>query len=308
MRYFITFFVFVGFLSLTTFAHGQYHSNHEINNQIEMIKKNFLDSNLDILEKQIDHFGEEQVEKMISMIETGDFDHKFFLVYMDDLLSLKLNLIDSSLKTAEYEINLLEISSVEKQKLINEFRDVAESAKYKITLEHESHKSNISLVDGIVDISSVSIPLILDHQEEIEEFGNNISNVVVQQVEENSEGGGCLIATATYGSVMAPQVQQLRELRDNQLLQTESGKQFIGTFNDIYYSFSPTIADMEREHPIFKEAVKIAITPMISTLSLMENAESESEVLSIGISVIMLNLVMYLGVPAIVVVGIRKII
>ena len=306
MRYFITFVVFVGFLSLTTFAHGQYHSNHEINNQIEMIKKNFLDSNLDILEKQIDHFGEEQVEKMISMIETGDFDHKFFLVYMDDLLSLKLNLIDSSLKTAEFEINLLEISSVEKQKLINEFRDVAESAKYKITLEHESHKSNISLVDSIVDISSVSIPLILDHQEEIEEFGNNVSNVVVQQVEENSKGGGCLIATATYGSELAPQVQQLRELRDNQLLQTESGTSFMGTFNDIYYSFSPTIADMERENPYFKEAVKLAITPMISTLSLMENANSESEVLSIGISVIALNLGMYLGVPVIVVVGIRK--
>jgi len=305
MRYFITFVVFVGFLSLTTFAHGQYHSNHEINNQIEMIKKNFLDSNLDILEKQIDHFGEEQVEKMISMIETGDFDHKFFLVYMDDLLSLKLNLIDSSLKTAEFEINLLEISSVEKQKLINEFRDVAESAKYKITLEHESHKSNISLVDSIVDISSVSIPLILDHQEEIEEFGNNVSNVVVQQVEENSKGGGCLIATATYGSEMSQQVQQLRELRDNQLLQTESGTAFMGAFNDIYYSFSPTIADMEREHPMFKEAVKLAITPMISTLSLMENAETESEVLSIGISVIALNLAMYLGVPAIVVIGIR---
>jgi len=38
----------------------------------------------------------------------------------------------------------------------------------------------------------------------------------------------------------------------------------------------------------------------------MENAESESEVLSIGISVIMLNIGMYLGVPAIVVIGIRK--
>ena len=36
------------------------------------------------------------------------------------------------------------------------------------------------------------------------------------------------------------------------------------------------------------------------------SAESESEVLSIGISVIMLNLGMYLGIPAIVVVGIRK--
>jgi hypothetical protein len=45
---------------------------------------------------------------------------------------------------------------------------------------------------------------------------------------------------------------------------------------------------------------------MISSLSLMENAESESEVLSIGISVIMLNIGMYLGVPAIVIVGIKK--
>jgi peptidyl-prolyl cis-trans isomerase B (cyclophilin B) len=120
------------------------------------------------------------------------------------------------------------------------------------------------------------------------------------------EGGGCLIATATYGSEMAIEVQQLRELRDNQLLQTESGTAFMGTFNDIYYTFSPIIADYERENPYFKEAVKLAITPMISTLSLMENAESDSEVLSIGISVIALNLGMYLGVPAIVVIGIRK--
>jgi hypothetical protein len=78
------------------------------------------------------------------------------------------------------------------------------------------------------------------------------------------------------------------------------------TFNDIYYSFSPIIADYERENPLFKEAVKLAITPMISTLSLMANAESESEVLSIGISVIMLNVGMYLAVPAIVVIRIRK--
>ena len=124
--------------------------------------------------------------------------------------------------------------------------------------------------------------------------------------ESSEEGGGCLIATAAYGSELAPQVQMLREIRDNQLLQTESGKQFMGTFNDIYYSFSPIIADYERENPYFKEAVKLAITPMISTLSLMENAETESEVLGIGISVIALNLGMYLGVPAIVVIGVRK--
>jgi hypothetical protein len=89
-------------------------------------------------------------------------------------------------------------------------------------------------------------------------------------------------------------------------MNTESGSAFMSTFNNIYYSFSPVIADYERENPLFKEAVKIAITPMISSLSLIENAESESEVISLGLSVIILNLGMYLGVPAIVVVGIRK--
>ncbi|UTY61637.1 MAG: hypothetical protein HPQ69_07040, partial [Marine Group I thaumarchaeote] len=119
-----------------------------------------------------------------------------------------------------------------------------------------------------------------------------ISKTNTQSTSSNTsskEGGGCLIATATYGSELSPQVQLLREIRDNQLLNTESGTAFMSTFNDIYYSFSPIIADYERENPYFKEAVKIAITPMISSLSLMENAESESEVLGIGISVIMLN-------------------
>jgi len=136
--------------------------------------------------------------------------------------------------------------------------------------------------------------------------GITLTEKVVSNEKSTEEGGGCLIATATYGSELAPQIQQLRELRDNQLLQTESGTAFMGTFNDIYYSFSPIIADYERENPYFKEAVKLAITPMISSLSLMENAESESEVLGIGLSVIILNLGMYLGVPAIVVIGIKR--
>jgi hypothetical protein len=119
-------------------------------------------------------------------------------------------------------------------------------------------------------------------------------------------GGGCLIATATYGSEMATEVQQLRELRDNQLLNTESGTAFMGAFNDIYYTFSPIVSDYERENPLFKEAVKIAITPMISSLSFMENANSESEVLGLGLSVIMLNIGMYIGLPAMIVISIRN--
>jgi hypothetical protein len=89
-------------------------------------------------------------------------------------------------------------------------------------------------------------------------------------------------------------------------MNTESGTAFMSGFNEFYYSFSPIIADYQRENLYFKEAVKLSITPMISSLSLMENAESESKVLSIGLSVIALNLGMYLGVPAIIIIGIKK--
>jgi hypothetical protein len=143
-----------------------------------------------------------------------------------------------------------------------------------------------------------------------------IKNTPVEKIENQGEeiiksipsGGGCLIATATYGSELAPQVQQLRELRDNQLLNTESGTSFMAYFNDFYYSFSPIIADYERENSVFREAVKIAITPMISSLSILNyvDMDSEIEVLGYGISLIILNIGMYVGIPAIVIMRIRK--
>ena len=123
---------------------------------------------------------------------------------------------------------------------------------------------------------------------------------------ENKRGGGCLIATAAYGSEMSPQVQFLREIRDNQLMNTESGVSFMTGFNQVYYSFSPYVADMQRENPIFKEVVKIGITPLLSSLSVMEYAESESQVLGYGIGVILMNIGMYFAAPAMLFFGIRK--
>jgi len=121
-------------------------------------------------------------------------------------------------------------------------------------------------------------------------------------------GGGCLIATATFGSELAPQVQQLRELRDGKLLQTNSGLAFMKLFNQFYYSFSPAIADLERENPVFKEAVKLTITPLLTSLSLLNYVELDSEesVLGYGISLILLNVGMYVGIPAVVIIGIRN--
>ncbi len=169
-----------------------------------------------------------------------------------------------------------------------------------IILQEYSKLANTESIEPIVE--SVVEPVVI--VEPVVE--TPVTESITEKATASKDGGGCLIATATYGTELAPQVQQLRELRDNQLLQTQSGSAFMGTFNDVYYTFSPTVADWERESPIFKEAVKLAITPMISTLSLMENANSESEVLSIGIFLIMLNLVMYVGIPAIVIIGIKK--
>ena len=125
---------------------------------------------------------------------------------------------------------------------------------------------------------------------------------------EKSNGGGCLIATATFGSELAPQVQYLRELRDNTILQTESGTSFMTGFNHFYYSFSPAVADYERENPTFKEAVKITLTPLLTSLTLLQYADidSESEMLGYGIGVILLNIGMYFVAPAVLIMKIRK--
>jgi hypothetical protein len=147
----------------------------------------------------------------------------------------------------------------------------------------------------VIDVEGI---LFTPISKEIVSFDIIVGEASAQPVNPTEEGGGCLIATAAYGSEMSPQVQLLREIRDNQLMNTEAGTAFMSGFNEMYYSFSPTIADMERESPMFKEVVKVGLTPMLSSLSIMENANSESEVLGLGLSVIALNLAMYLGVPA----------
>lgn len=120
--------------------------------------------------------------------------------------------------------------------------------------------------------------------------------------------GGCLIATATYDTEFAPQVQLLRELRDVTILETSSGVSFMTVFNQFYYSFSPTVADWERQNPIFKESVKIIITPLLSSLSILNYADidSEQEILGYGIGIILLNLGIYFVVPTLVILKIRS--
>ena len=140
--------------------------------------------------------------------------------------------------------------------------------------------------------------------------GSDDSDMTGSDDQPPDENGGCLIATAAYGTELAPQVQQLRELRDNVVLSTESGTAFMSGFNQLYYTVSPTVADLERENPMFRESVKVMLTPMLSSLSLLNHAniDGEAEMFGYGISLIILNIGMYVGAPAFAILTCAKII
>lgn len=190
------------------------------------------------------------------------------------------------------------------------------SGNFTFYLNDQEYQPEIK-TNGIIAFITLKFPGVGDNKldifatnylEGVEEVSDSKSNSTAEKNDSPNEGGGCLIATATFGSELAPNVQQLRELRDNKLLKTQSGMEFMKTFNEFYYSFSPTIADYERENPIFKETVKLAITPILGSVSILNYVDlnSEEEVIGYGLSIIALNIAMYFGVPALIYVRIKK--
>jgi len=158
----------------------------------------------------------------------------------------------------------------------------------------------------IIDVASQHLS---DTAESLKILSQDTTSVTItQQPSTDEEGGGCLIATAAYGSEMAPQVQLLRELRDNTVLQTQVGTNFMTGFNQFYYSFSPAVADYERENPMFKEAVKLTLTPLLTSLAILNyvDIDTEQEMLGYGIGVILLNIGMYFVAPAAVIIAIKS--
>lgn len=154
-----------------------------------------------------------------------------------------------------------------------------------------------------------SVELVVEPKESEGKMEETIPEELPQKEEVPKNGGGCLIATATFDSELAPQVQFLREIRENVLHNTNSGKSFMVGFNQIYYLFSPTIADWERENSTFKEFVKITITPLLISLGILDYFEinSETGMIGIGTALISLNIVMYFGIPTLIAIKRKKI-
>lgn len=81
-----------------------------------------------------------------------------------------------------------------------------------------------------------------------------------------SQTSGCLIATAAFGSELAPQVDGLRTFRDKIVLQSFAGSSFLRVFNAWYYAFSPSVADYERESVWLQHSVRISLYPLLAVL------------------------------------------
>jgi hypothetical protein len=81
-------------------------------------------------------------------------------------------------------------------------------------------------------------------------------------------GPRCLIATSTYGSEVAPEVQLLRNFRDNSIMNTKSGSNFMLLFNAWYYSFSPYVAAYLNTHWVERTVMKGVLYPLVGILYL----------------------------------------
>jgi hypothetical protein len=86
--------------------------------------------------------------------------------------------------------------------------------------------------------------------------------------------GPCIIATAAHESELAPEVQLLRNFRDNIAMSTSSGRSFMTLFNRWYYSFSPSIAKAISENQLAKGIVRISLYPLVTALRVSTEVHS----------------------------------
>jgi glucose/arabinose dehydrogenase len=93
-------------------------------------------------------------------------------------------------------------------------------------------------------------------------------------------GGACFIATAAFGSPLAPEVQALRNFRDRYLSSNAPGRALVA----IYYRLSPPAADLVREHPALRDVTRFVLRSVIWGARLTDIASTSTLVLLVMVA------------------------
>lgn len=134
----------------------------------------------------------------------------------------------------------------------------------------QSGGSAIAVAERLQTYKAARFSLVADSDQYVSELATaEAAGVGVSSTKDfTGTNSGCLIATAAFGSELAPQVKALRNFRDGIALNTLAGSSFMTVFNGWYYSFSPQVADFERGQPWLKEAVRVSVYPLLGILDL----------------------------------------
>ena len=125
---------------------------------------------------------------------------------------------------------------------------------------------NTSLVDSyanvVSDWSNLNVDGIHPNESGSVQIAQGFYTQLVnnQNASSGSGGGGCFIATAAYGTALEPQVVLLKKFRDLYLLTNRPGSYFV----QLYYNYSPPIADFIRQHDIIRLVVRVLLLPLLT--------------------------------------------
>lgn len=220
-------------------------------------------------------YAQEQSEKQIIPTDKGTIDVGFSTIPAHpnpgDQTKFKIDFINKNTMTIQQHIDYrISVSKGENQVFGIPITHTAEGA---VTIPYEfQERGKYQVAVQVEGILFQPIPT------ETAVFSISVG-------ESEKPKSGCLIATAAFGSELAPQVQLLREYRDNTVMTTLAGSSFLKVFNIVYYSFSPPIADAERNNIFLQESVRALITPFLGILyvtKIVSFGSNEPSVLASG--------------------------
>ncbi|MEM2633889.1 MAG: CFI-box-CTERM domain-containing protein [Nitrososphaerales archaeon] len=157
-------------------------------------------------------------------------------VLTGQIIEINVDIANVGEEVGEYNLTLKVNGKVEASKVVSLLGGAKETIKFNLVKEQPG-VYNVE-IDGLKSTFTVEAP----------------------------PSSKCIIATATYGSELTPEVQFLREFRDNVVLSTFAGSMFIKTFNAWYYSWSPIVAEAIIQNQVLKEAVKVLLYPLMGIL------------------------------------------